>query len=50
MAAIQARATEQKGVLPAGVRALLESGRQNHLSLLVNNLETSVPRLTKFVD
>ncbi len=47
---IQARARQNKGELPAGVHALLESGRQNHLSVVVNNLDTNIQRVMKLVD
>ncbi len=50
MESIQTRVAEQPGELPAGVRALLESGQKKHLSVVVNNLETNVQRLMKFVD
>jgi acetyl esterase/lipase len=49
MQAIQARAGKKNGELPTGVRALLESGRKKHLSVVVNNLGANVQRLMKFV-
>ena len=50
MEAIQVRAAENKAELSAGVCALFESGRKNHLSVMVNKLDTNVERLMKFVD
>ena len=45
MEAILARAGKTTGALSTGVRALIESGRKKHLSVVVNNLGTNGQRL-----
>ena len=47
--AIQARAAKKTSALPSGVQTLLESGRKEHLSVVVNNLDTHAQRLMKFI-